>query len=134
LLLGSGRSSDARLGGTGSGFGLSAEALTAQPAPASRRWSIACCGPGAQAGGDGDLPLGPAPVRTTASDCEIRGGEYVLYDRADTGSALKVWLPQAEAGDKAAQATVGEIYEKGMGLPPDYALAPAGTAVRRTGR
>ncbi|OGU20890.1 MAG: hypothetical protein A2580_02185 [Hydrogenophilales bacterium RIFOXYD1_FULL_62_11] len=63
------------------------------------------------------------PVRTTASDCEIRGGEYVLYDRADTGSALKVWLPQAEAGDKAAQATVGEIYEKGMGLPPDYALA-----------
>ncbi|HQT31597.1 MAG TPA: caspase family protein [Thiobacillus sp.] len=63
------------------------------------------------------------PVRTTASDCEIRGGEYVLYDRADTGSALKVWLPQAEAGDKAAQAYVGEIYEKGMGLPPDYALA-----------
>lgn len=63
------------------------------------------------------------PVRTTASDCEIRGGEYVLYDRADTGSALKVWLPQAEAGDKAAQTYVGEIYEKGMGLPPDYALA-----------
>lgn len=65
------------------------------------------------------------PARTTASDCELRGGEYVAYDRADLGSALKVWLPQAEAGDKAAQSYVGEIYEKGLGTPPDYTQAAA---------
>ena len=26
------------------------------------------------------------PMRTTASECSIRGGEYVAYDRADNGS------------------------------------------------
>src|SRR5918993_124048 len=30
------------------------------------------------------------PVRTTASDCSIRGGEYVAYDRADLQSAWRV--------------------------------------------
>ena len=30
------------------------------------------------------------PVRTTAQDCRIRGGEYVAYDRADYKTALKV--------------------------------------------
>ena len=63
------------------------------------------------------------PIKTTASDCEIRGGEYVAYDRASYATALKVWLPRAQSGDAEAQAYVGEIYEKGMGLPPDYQLA-----------
>ena len=65
------------------------------------------------------------PIRTLASVCEIRGGEYVAFDRADLGSALKVWLPQAEAGDKAAQTYVGELYEKGIGVPPNFAIAAA---------
>ena len=43
------------------------------------------------------------PVKTSAAECEIRGGEYVAYDRADYRTALKVWLPQAEAGDPQAQ-------------------------------
>ncbi len=63
------------------------------------------------------------PIKTTAQDCEIRGGEYVAYDRASYATALKVWLPQAETGDPAAQTYVGEIYEKGLGIQADYALA-----------
>ena len=68
--------------------------------------------------------LGPRrAVRTTVSDCEIRGGEYVAYDRANYSTALRVWLPQAEAGDARAQAYVGEIFEKGLGTAPDYVKA-----------
>ncbi|MGI1679495.1 MAG: caspase family protein [Cellvibrionaceae bacterium] len=63
------------------------------------------------------------PTRTTAVDCRIRGGEYVDYDRADYRSALKVWLPQAEAGDAEAQTYVGEIFERGLGQVSDYVAA-----------
>src|SRR5215467_7448006 len=62
-------------------------------------------------------------VKTSARDCEIRGGEYVAYDRANYATALKVWLPLAEQGDASAQTNVGEIFEKGLGVPPDYAAA-----------
>ncbi len=62
-------------------------------------------------------------IKTAARDCEIRGGEYVSYDRANYATALKVWLPQAKQGDSAAQTYVGEIYEKGLGLQPDYKVA-----------
>src|SRR5215467_14963644 len=65
------------------------------------------------------------PIKTSAQDCEIRGGEYVAYDRADYRTSLNVWLPQAQEGDKEAQTYVGEIYEKGLGVPPDYAVALA---------
>ena len=51
-------------------------------------------------------------VRTSASDCAIRGGEYTSYDRADYGTALQVWMQPAEGGDAKAQTYVGEIYEK----------------------
>lgn len=63
------------------------------------------------------------PIRTTQADCEIRGGEYVSYDRANYQTALKVWMGQAEAGDAEAQNYVGEIYMKGLGTEPDYAKA-----------
>jgi len=63
------------------------------------------------------------PVRTTAADCEVRGGEYVAYDRANYASALKIWLPKAQEGDAAAQLTVGEIFEKGLGTTADYKAA-----------
>ena len=63
------------------------------------------------------------PIKTSAQDCEIRGGEYVAYDRSDYATALKIWLPQAKEGDKIAQTYVGEIYEKGLGVAPEYALA-----------
>ena len=64
-------------------------------------------------------------IKTTAADCQVRGGEYVAYDRANYATALKVWLPRAQEGDKEAQTLVGEIYEKGLGLAPDYTLAAA---------
>lgn len=59
-------------------------------------------------------------VKTTQSDCAIRGGEFVLFDRANYATALATLLPKAEAGDPVAQMYVGEIYERGLGLPaPD---------------
>lgn len=63
------------------------------------------------------------PIKTTAADCNIRGGEYVAHDRADYKTALKVWMPAAEAGDPEAQVNVGEIFEKGLGTEPNYEAA-----------
>ncbi|WP_116807510.1 caspase family protein [Steroidobacter cummioxidans] len=63
------------------------------------------------------------PIRTTASECAIRGGEYVAYDRADLQSALRIWMQAAESGDLEAQTNVGEIYERGLGVAPDYEAA-----------
>lgn len=62
-------------------------------------------------------------IKTTASDCAIRGGEYVAYDRGNYQTALNVWLPAANGGDQQAQTYVGEIYEKGLGTAPDYQQA-----------
>ena len=63
------------------------------------------------------------PTRTTQSDCRIRGGEYVAYDRADYKSALRIWMASAEGGDAEAQVNVGEIYERGLGDAPNYEAA-----------
>jgi hypothetical protein len=63
------------------------------------------------------------PIKTSARDCEIRGGEYVAFDRANYATALKVWLPLAQQGDANAQTYVGEIFEKGLGVAPDYGAA-----------
>lgn len=74
--------------------------------------------------GEGFTYLSPRrPTRTSAKDCAVRGGEYVAYDRANYGTALKVWLPEAQKGDPIAMNHVGEIYEKGLGVAPDYATA-----------
>ncbi len=63
------------------------------------------------------------PVKTSAKDCRIRGGEYTAYDRANYTSALRVWLELANQNDPVAQTYVGEIYEKGLGVPPEFQLA-----------
>lgn len=63
------------------------------------------------------------PLRTTAEDCAIRGGEYVALDRADYGTALKVWINAAEGGDPDAQYYVGVLYEKGADGQPNYIKA-----------
>jgi hypothetical protein len=63
------------------------------------------------------------PIRTTQDDCQIRGGEYTASDRANYQTALKVWMESAETGDADAMNYVGEIYLKGLGTDPDYALA-----------
>lgn len=63
------------------------------------------------------------PVKTTALDCGIRGGEYTAYDRSDYKAARRVWQSAAESGDKEAQNYLGEIYERGLGTEPDYEKA-----------
>jgi hypothetical protein len=63
------------------------------------------------------------PIKTSIADCEIRGGEYVAYDRSNYATALKVWLAQAKSGNPKAQTYVGEIYEKGLGVPANYQKA-----------
>jgi TPR repeat protein len=63
------------------------------------------------------------PTRTTASDCRIRGGEYVAYDRTNLKAALRIWMETAEAGDPEAMTVVGEIYERGLEGNPDFVTA-----------
>lgn len=68
--------------------------------------------------------VGPRrPLKTTANDCEIRGGEYVLFDRANYREALAVWMVEAEGGDPVAATYVGEIYMKSPPEQPRYDLA-----------
>lgn len=63
------------------------------------------------------------PIKLTARDCALRGGEYVAYDQASFSSAAKAWQPQAEAGDAKAQTYMGELFEKGVQGNPDYEMA-----------
>lgn len=65
------------------------------------------------------------PAKLSAKDCQSRGGEYVSHEQANSASALKVWLSAAQEGDVIAQTYVGEIYEKGSGITPDYQTAAA---------
>ena len=63
-------------------------------------------------------------IKTDARDCQIRGGEWVAYDRADYKTAMEVWREKADKGDPEALTYVGEIHERGLGLPaPDYTAA-----------
>jgi caspase domain-containing protein/Sel1 repeat-containing protein len=63
------------------------------------------------------------PAKVSARECQIRGGEYTASGQTTAATALAVWLPRAEQGDASAQTFVGEIYEKGLGVPPDYGTA-----------
>ena len=65
------------------------------------------------------------PARTSASECTIRGGDFLLYDRANYETSLKHWTTQAEqgSGDPDAMLYVAEIYEQGIGRDPDYVAA-----------
>lgn len=64
-------------------------------------------------------------AKVTVKECEVRGGEYVLFDRADPATALKIWKPAAEQGDAVAQFRLGQIYEMGLAGSPDYQSAAA---------
>jgi len=92
---------------------------------ADKLFIIDCLLPGQmrRLGANAMYMTGRRPIKTTASECEIRGGEYVAFDRADLKTSLKIWLPQAIKGDAKAQAYVGEMYEKGLGVPPNYQIA-----------
>jgi hypothetical protein len=47
----------------------------------------------------------------------------VAWDRADLRSSLAVWLPAAKAGEVEAMTVVGEMFEKGLGVPADHGAA-----------
>ncbi|TAK53837.1 MAG: peptidase C14 caspase catalytic subunit p20 [Gammaproteobacteria bacterium] len=95
------------------------------PAAADELFVIDCLLPGQiRQLGQRTTYLSPRrPVRTSARDCQIRGGEYVAWDRADLRSSLAVWLPAAKAGEVEAMTVVGEMFEKGLGVPADHAAA-----------
>ncbi|MEO8136657.1 MAG: caspase family protein [Betaproteobacteria bacterium] len=63
------------------------------------------------------------PVLLKVAECEVRGGEYVLYDRADPKTAYKIWEAAARAGDPDAQRRLAQIHEMGVGTEPDYKSA-----------
>lgn len=68
--------------------------------------------------------IGPRrPEKIAAGLCEIRGGEYVAYDRADLETSLQVWLVEAEMGNANAQTYIGEMYEQGLGATPNHEKA-----------
>ena len=73
--------------------------------------------------GNRTYPMASRPIRTTAVDCRIRGGEYTVYDRANYQTSLEIWLDAAAKGDHDAEYYVGKIYEDGLGTAPDYAEA-----------
>lgn len=63
------------------------------------------------------------PQLLKTGECEVRGGEYVLYDRADPKVAFRIWESAAKAGDADAQRRLAQIYEMGVGTEPDYKSA-----------
>ena len=91
------------------------------PAGAADRQSIVdCLLPGQMRRIGSLLTLAPRRfVEVSAETCEQRGGEYVLYDRADPATALKLWMDAAERGDADAQNRVGQIYQMGIGTNAD---------------
>ncbi len=62
-------------------------------------------------------------LRTSGSDCAIRGGYFTEANAANYATSLKVWQPIADSGDAQAQFYVGRIYDSGLGRAPDPALA-----------
>ena len=66
-------------------------------------------------------PRQPAPSLESI-DCEIRGGEYVAYDRADYRTALAVWMETAKRRSQGGDLRRRNLRE-GCGRHPDYAAA-----------
>jgi hypothetical protein len=63
----------------------------------------------------------PRPAaKTTAADCREQGGDYRV---SDARWSLSVWMPAAERGDADAQYHVGEIFEVGLEVGPDFGAA-----------
>ena len=101
-----------------------AEEQTAAEAEAEKFYIVDCLLPGqVRRLGNTTYMTPRRPIRTTAQDCAIRGGEYTEWDRADYQSALTVWLDAASTGDAQAMNYVGEIFEQGLGRAPDYTMA-----------
>jgi hypothetical protein len=105
--------------------GVTQQELLRKPGRAEDLIIVDCLLPGQirRLGTQATILMPRRPAKIPARECEIRGGEYVAWDRASYETSLKVWLPMANEGDAVAQTYVGEIYEKGFGVPPDYGEA-----------
>lgn len=120
-----------RISGPGLFAGLLVACLLAEPQPAAAAANaddlliVDCLLPGQirRLGTQVTYATARQAVRTSAGDCRIRGGEYVAADKASYASALQTWLPLAKEGNTEAQTNLGEIFEKGLGVPPQYDLA-----------
>jgi hypothetical protein len=101
-------------------------ASSSAPATADGFLIVDCLLPGRvqQLGTQATYVTARRALKTTASECAIRGGEYTAADRASAASSIRIWLPLAKAGDVEAQTNLGEIFEKGLGgaqAQPDLA-------------
>lgn len=72
--------------------------------------------------------LAPAIIAVALSiSCPALAGPWedgvAAYQRGDYQSALKLWLPLATEGDARAENNLGVLYEKGLGVAPDYETA-----------
>jgi uncharacterized protein len=63
--------------------------------------------------------FGPA----TASPLE--DGQAAYYQHGDYATALRLLRPLAEKGDSQAEIVLGDMYDKGRGVPQDYVRAVA---------
>ncbi len=54
---------------------------------------------------------------------DFEDGLEAYLIRKDYKEAFRLWLPLAEQGNASAQSSLGLMYEKGQGVPQDYALA-----------
>src|SRR3954469_9714353 len=81
------------------------EAGAAQKLAADAHTIVDCLLPGAvrRLGAGVTYLAARRPQLLKVAECEVRGGEYVLYDRADPKTAHKIWEAAARAGDADAQ-------------------------------
>ena len=63
----------------------------------------------------------PAPVVAPALSQFDQG--YAADSRGDYATALRFWRPLADQGNAGAQYNLGNMYDKGQGVPQDYAAA-----------
>ena len=48
---------------------------------------------------------------------------YTAFQKGDYATALQKWKPLADEGNAQAQLSLGTMYDKGQGVPQDYAEA-----------
>ncbi|GEM_PF-2440002 len=55
--------------------------------------------------------------------CSASADPVAAFNRGDYATAMKLWQPKAEAGDKIAQNYMGVMYQLGLGVERDYSQA-----------
>lgn len=50
-------------------------------------------------------------IETSARECELKGGEYTFYDRAQPDTAAAFFRKLADEGDADAQLNLGDVYQ-----------------------